>query len=172
MSHDIQIRSGPTMPDVAHPLAGTSPGGEPVESIFSRVHRLLRGRYRWAIGLGVVLGGIGGFAGYKSTEPLWTCTGQVQIKMSRDVVLSNSPENQNSQSPDVVKETQIALMRNSRIISSAMGSTEWTSLKRPLTDESVAEFIKKLTITSQGRSEMINVSFVDSDPAAASAAVK
>src|SRR5258706_6584675 len=172
MSHNIQIRSGHAMPDVADPLAAGAPASEHMESIFSRVHRLLRGRYRWAIGLGVILGGIGGFAGYRSTEPLWTCTGQVQIKMGHDVVLSNSPENQNSQSPDVIKETQIALMRNQRIIGMAMGTPEWTSLGRPLTDESLADFMRKLNISSQGRSEMINISFMDSNPAAASAAVK
>src|SRR5438045_4952837 len=172
MSHDIQIRSGHVMPDVADPLVGTSPGGEPMESIFSRVHRLLRGRYRWAISLGCIFAAAGGYAGFKSTEPLWTCTGQVQIKMGHDVVLSNSPENQNTQSPDVIKETQIALMRNQRIIGMAMGTPEWTSLGRPLSDESVAEFNRKLTIVSQGRSEMINVSFMDSNQVAASAAVK
>ena len=44
MSHHIQIRSGHAMPDVADPLAANAPGGEPMESIFSRVHRLLRGQ--------------------------------------------------------------------------------------------------------------------------------
>jgi Mrp family chromosome partitioning ATPase len=63
-------------------------------------------------------------------------------------------------------------MRSQRVIAKAMDSEEWKRLGRPLTDDSVAEFIKKLTISSQGRSEMINVSFIDPDPAAASAAVK
>src|SRR6267142_2753665 len=171
MSHEIQIRSGDPIPEVADPLHR---GGHPeqVDSVFARIHHLLRGRYVWAITLGSIFAAIGGFAGYKSTEPLWTCTGMIQIKMDRDVVLSNAPENQNTQSPEVIKETQIALMRHQRIISSAMGSIEWVSLHRPLTDESIADFIKKLTIASQGRSEIINVSFVDPDPAAASAAVK
>jgi succinoglycan biosynthesis transport protein ExoP len=172
MSHDIQIRSAQGMPDVADPLGTHTSSGEPMEPIFSRIHRLLSGRYLWAIGLGLVLGCIGGFAGYKSTEPLWTSTGQVQIKMNRDVVLSNSPENQSSQSPDVAKETQIALMRSPHIIEMVFTKPEWTHLKRPLTDENLADFMKKLTIVSQGRSEIINVSFVDADPAAASAAVK
>jgi Mrp family chromosome partitioning ATPase/uncharacterized protein involved in exopolysaccharide biosynthesis len=171
MSHEIQIRSGDPIPEVADPLHR---GGHPeqVDSVFARIHHLLRGRYVWAITLGSILAAIGGFAGYKSTQPLWTCTGMIQIKMGHDVVLYNVPENQTSQSPEVIKETQIALMRNTRVIAKAMGSPEWKGLNRPLTDESYAEFIKKLTITSQGRSEMINVSFVDPEPAAAIAAVK
>src|SRR6267142_1362994 len=171
MSHEIQIRSGDPIPEVADPLHR---GGHPeqVDSVFARVHHLLRGRYVWAITLGSILAAIGGFAGYKSTQPLWTCSGTIQIKMGRDVVLSNAPENQNTQLPEVMKETQIALMRSQRIIGSAMTKTEWTDLHRPLTDESTTEFMKKLTVASQGRSEIINVSFVDPDPAAASAAVK
>ena len=94
----------------------------------------------------------------------------IQIKTDRDVVLSNAPENQNVQSPEAIKETQIGLMRSQYIINKAMTSDEWISLKRPLGDEAVADFIKRLTITSQGRSEIINVSFVDHDPSAASAA--
>src|SRR6266568_2694328 len=170
MSHEIQIRSGPSMPDVADPLASAS-SGEQMESIFTRVHRLLRGRYLWVMLVGSILSVIGGVAGYKSTQPLWTCNGLIQIKMDRDVVLSNAPENQNIQSPDVIKETQIALMRSQEIILSAMNSQEWGSLNRPMGDEAIADFIKKLTISSQGRSEIINVSFVDHDPAAASAAI-
>ncbi|HEV8292865.1 MAG TPA: hypothetical protein VGP94_13115, partial [Tepidisphaeraceae bacterium] len=159
------------MPEVADPPQNTG-HPEQMDSVFTRIHRLLRGRYLWAIAIGSVLAAAGGFAGYKATQPLWTCTGMIQIKMGRDVVLFNVPENQTSQAPEVIKETQIALMRNQRVIAKAMDSPEWKRLGRPLTDDSVAEFIKKLTITSQGRSEMINVSFIDPDPAAASAAVK
>src|SRR5437764_475540 len=132
MSHEIQIRPGETMPDVA---AGMHAGGhvEQIDSLFVRVHRLLRGRYIWALSLAIVLGAIGGFAGYKSVEPLWTSTGMVQVKMDRDVVLSNSPENQNTQSPEAIKETQIALMRNQRIINATMTGADWSALKRPLT---------------------------------------
>ncbi|HEV8607762.1 MAG TPA: AAA family ATPase [Tepidisphaeraceae bacterium] len=148
------------------------PGAEHVEPVFKRVHRLLRGRYLRAIILGSILAMVGAFAGYQSTQPLWTCGGMIQIKMSRDVVLFSVPENQTTQSPEVIKETQIALMRSQRVIAKAMDSDEWKRLNRPLTDDSIADFFKKLTISSQGRSEMIGVSFIDPDPTAASAAVK
>src|SRR5438105_1620676 len=171
MSHEIQIRSGESMPGVAEELQNRA-HVEQIDSAFVRVHRLLRGRYIWALVLGIILGVIGGFAGYKSAEPLWTCSGMVQVKMDRDVVLSNSPENQNTQSPEAIKETQIALMRSQRIINAAMISADWTALKRPLTDDSISDFMKKLVINSQGRSEIINVTFTDPDSAAASAAVK
>src|SRR4051812_34228382 len=130
MSHDMQIRSGVGSPDVADPLHRS---GQPenVDSAFVRVHGLLRGRYLWAVVIGTVLAAIGGFAGYKSTAPLWTCSGMIQIKMSRDVVLYNSPENQSMQSPEVIKETQIALMRSQGIIGMAMQKEEWTRLGRP-----------------------------------------
>src|SRR5687767_10094579 len=172
MSHEIQIRSGESIPDVADPLH--QGGGQPqnIDSLFTRVHGLLRGRYVWAITLGSIFAAAAGFTGFKVTQPLWTCTGTIQIKMNRDVVLYNSPENQQTQSPEVIKETQIALMRQQRMINIAMGKEEWNRLGRPITDDSIADFIKKLTITPVGRSEMINVSFVDPDPAAASAAVK
>src|SRR6266446_7073663 len=153
MSHEIQIRSGQGIPDVADPLH-KSGHPENVDPAFVRVHRLLRGRYLWALVIGVVLAAIGGFAGYKSTEPLWTCSGMIQIKMSRDVVLFSSPENQTTQSPEVIKETQIALMRSQRVIGLAMEKEEWKRLGRSLTDESIPEFIRRLTISSQGRSEM------------------
>jgi succinoglycan biosynthesis transport protein ExoP len=171
MSHEIQIRSGDAIPDVADPLHKGG-GAEHIESVFKRAHRLLRGRYLWAIVFGSVLAIIGAFAGYKSTQPLWTCGGMIQIKMSRDVILFSAPENQSTQSPEVIKETQIALMRSQRVIAKAMDSDEWKRLNRPLTDDTIADFFRKLTISSQGRSEMIGVSFIDPDPAAASAAVK
>jgi len=171
MSHDIQIRSGDFAPDVAEPMPRGGPP-ENMDSLFTRIHRLLRGRYIWTLVLGSVLASIGGIAGFKLTEPLWTCSGMVQIKMDRDVVLSAGPENQSTQAPEAIKETQIALMRSQRIITAAMTSPDWVALKRPLTDDSIAEFMKKLTIASPGHSEIINVNFSDPDPLAATAAVK
>src|SRR3954466_2931761 len=108
MSHEIQIRSGAGIPDVADPFQKSGGvGGENVDSVFVKIHRLLRGRYLWAIGIGSILAAAGAFGGFKATEPLWTCTGTIQIKMNRDVVLNTSPENQTTQSPEVIKETQI-----------------------------------------------------------------
>src|SRR5436305_15311004 len=105
MHHELQIRSGDSMPDVVDPLA-SAPGAEPLESVFKRVHRLLRGRYLWAAGIGLVLATIGGIAGYKSAQPLWTCSGMIQIKTDRDVVLSNATATHNAQSPEPTKEPQ------------------------------------------------------------------
>ena len=158
------------MPDVADPQMGRP--GENVDSVFVRIHRLLRGRYLWAIVLGSILGGIGAFAGYKATQPLWTSSAIIQVKMSRDVILYSSPENQSTQAPEVIKETQIALMRSQRVISMAMDTQEWKRLGRPLSDENITDFMRKLVITPLGRSEMINISFTDPDPLAASAAIQ
>src|SRR5215510_8634812 len=132
MGHEIQIRSGAPIPDVADPLH-KSGQSENVDSVFVRIHRLLRGRYIWALVLGTLFAIAGGLAGYKATQPLWTCSAIVQVKMSREVVLYSSPENQSTQSPEVIKETQIALKRSQRVINMAMDRDDWKSLKRPLT---------------------------------------
>ena len=166
MSHQLQIRSGASIPDVADPQMGRT--GENMDSVFVRIHRLLRGRYLWAIGLGLILCVAGAFAGFKATQPLWTCSAIVQVKMNRDVILYSSPENQSTQSPEVIKETQIALMRSQRVINMAMDTDEWKRLGRPLSDDNITDFMHKLAITPQGRSEMINVSFTDPDAIAAS----
>src|SRR4051812_4263554 len=59
-----------------------------------RVHRLLRGRYLWAISLGVILGVAGGLAGFRGGSQTYRSSGIIQIV---PVVPQVLPKDQNGQ---------------------------------------------------------------------------
>lgn len=182
--NEIQLRPGDNLPEVAADpyAAGTYPLGpattgyvpeaqdEGEESIFIKIHRLLRGRYKWCLLVGGILGMGLGFAGYKSTHPVWSSTATIQVKS-----WVNNPldRNYNIQPFEQLKETQMALFRTQRVIEIAMGTRDWKALGRDNTSvEAMTDFTNAVTIITSPKSEVIHVSFADPDPTAAQTGIK
>ena len=181
--NEIQLRPSDNLPDVADPYASAYPlapaqsggyapempdAGE--ETIFTKVHRLLRGRYKWCILVGGVLGAGLGFAGYKSTRPIWSSTATIQVKSWVNNPLTSGS---NLQPFDQLKETQIALFRTQRVVEIAMSSREWKALGRDnVSVEALTDFTNAIKHQSNAKSEIIAVSFEDADPAVAQTGIK
>lgn len=138
---------------------------------FKRLHQLLRGRYHWAILLGVV-GALGGaFAGYNLTELRYQANGMIRV---RPVVPTILYENEDSGVMPMFKafvDSQRQLMQSPRVVSMAMESEAWRQFDRGLTPEARHAFESSLTIDRAG-GEILTVRFKDTDKDAALTAVE
>jgi hypothetical protein len=130
------------------------PPPEQADTLFHKIHRLLRGRYHWCFLIGGIIGGALGAYLYKTTRPVWMSTASLQIKTYVKPVL---PGEQADQTPfDQLRETQISLLKSQRLAEQAMDTKAWKALGRgPVTIEKVTEFMDQVTVSSQGRSEIV-----------------
>jgi len=171
MTQAIQLRPPDQLPDLADPL-GVQGAMAAQTSTLARMHRLLRNRYKWCVLLALVLGAAGGVGGYFSRKPVYSCTGMIQIRPVVERILFPSEESRMLNYESFVN-SQIALLRSQRVITLAMQSPDWKALGRQKStpEEEIADFLERLTVTNIQRSEIITVSFEDTDRAATVAAV-
>ena len=68
-------------------------------------------------------------------------------------------EQQTDQTPfDQLRETQISLLKSQRIAEHSIDTNTWKSLNRgPVTIEKVTEFMEQLSVTTQGKSEIVTI---------------
>src|SRR5438045_1411898 len=103
MSQDIQIRSGDFAPDVADPRGSTP---EQMDSIFVRLHRLLRGRYVWALGLGALFAAGAAGKGLVGASSVIDVDGESKAEESKRTVLTNRRSDLVQQREDRRKEIE------------------------------------------------------------------
>lgn len=180
MSNEMQLRPSDALPDVPQERYGGGDygyrenygdGGTPEETLFHKIHRLMRGRYHWAILLGGLIGVVIGGYLYKTTLPLWTSTGTIQVKA---MVLSPLGRSDLDFYPfEMLKDTQVNILRGQRLAEVAMQKSPWQALGRDTTSvESLVEFLGSITVVTSGKSEMIEVKFSDPERKAAEAGIK
>ena len=87
------VADQPKYPEI-DPSLEQEPGGGSVENPLLLVHRLLRGRYHLAIGLGIALAAIGAVGGYLAVKPQYASEGMIQIIPAIPKVLYDSEESQ------------------------------------------------------------------------------
>src|SRR5687767_4964503 len=84
MSNEIQLAMNPTLP--AAPGGPGGPLGAPLgpvgeePTMLKKAHRLLRGRYLWAITLGLLVGAAGAAAGFMSQKPVWRSDAYIEVE--------------------------------------------------------------------------------------------
>src|SRR5687767_8238137 len=95
MMNDLRaLPPGSGAPDLGSLSAVDAGPGESPFVIFQKVHRLLRGRYRYAIGFGALGALAGALAGYMATKPKYESVGLIHIRPMQHVILYQTPENQ------------------------------------------------------------------------------
>ena len=154
------------LPSYAPPLA-TEPGQQ--THPLRKIQRLLRGRYHWAILLGIIFAGGLGTLGYRSVKPLYQSTGMIGISPTIPKLLSDHTNVMPMFRSYVQK--QVALMQSPRVIKLARSSDAWQRLHRPDTRLAENEFADHLNVEQSKSDELISVSFADPDPKAAQIAV-
>jgi len=167
MSQEIQLRPQGDLPDVADPFGGHS-SAQPQQTIFHKLHAVLRGRYHWCVLLGLVLGAAGGVWGYLSQQREYLSRGMIEIFPELPPIVSPTIETTPLRMYDQYMNTQVALMTGERILRQAMSTPEWRSLDRRVEDPLV-DFQSRLSVSRNN--QLIIVSFRDPDPRAARAAV-
>ncbi|MGA2496509.1 MAG: AAA family ATPase [Tepidisphaeraceae bacterium] len=176
MTYDLQVRQRQdNLPELADPYgsSGVDGQGELQEGLFIKVHRLLRGRYIWAILLGLVLGGGGAYLGFIIRKPIWSATGVVQIRANPGYVLRPFEDSGFMNAFEAFRQTQASLLKQQRVVEMVIQSPAWRALNRPGTiDEVYQDFLLNLDVVTPPGTEMVLVVFKDPDTNACVAAVK
>jgi polysaccharide biosynthesis transport protein len=145
-------------------------GAQPRQNALRMIHRFLRGRYRWVLLLGIVLGGLGAFAGYHHGSKIYTCTGSIRVNYYVPRVLYTDPDEAGALPGfDAFVEAQAEAMVSRKVIEVAIREPMWTTLWPEPNDLSLINLTNKLQITQKNYD--VEVSCSDRDPAIATAAV-
>jgi len=135
------------------------------------MHRALRGRYRWALGIGAVLAVISVAAAWKLPKPGYRSIGLIDIAPKVSRIVYETEEKGLLPMYDNFMESQAALASSRRVSDMVMQTPEWRKLGRGNTDDEIVKFQKSLVVSRMNRTEYIEVAFIDEDPDAAMVAV-
>lgn len=150
-------------------------GAPPQVNPLERVHSLLRGRYKLAIFLGIVLAAIGAAIGFKLGKPDYQSIAQLQIKPVVPTVMYQSadPEKQMMPMFDSYVDTQAQLLQSPRVVDVAINSDLWKKTGHGTDPDVVAQYLdKNLIVSHQRGSELIQVKMIDKTPQAAQAGLQ
>lgn len=136
------------------------------------IHSLLRGRYHWAILLGLVLGGIGVVLGYKLPPIKYRSSGLIRVLPNKEKILYTNEENSLMPMFDAFVESQVSLINSPRVLDYAMQNPEWQALGRGLSPDVVSKFRDSVEVEHPRGSEVIIISFSDANQNAAMVAVR
>ncbi len=165
----VPVTAKPDMPDL---LMQQDMGVEEPPPPLRKIMLAMRGRWRMATILAVILGVTFGAVGYLVlTKPLYRSTGIIRVDPNLDRLIFNT-ENQALKSYDSFVGSQVALISAPRIVELALAHESWTSLNRPNSAAEAAKFYKALTVDHPRNTELIYVYFQDTDRTAAQAGAK
>ncbi len=151
------------------PVEGAAPA-QPVNPLVF-VHRLLRGRYRWAVPLALLAAPVGAHLGYNALPPLYTSEGLVQVQYSIPKVLFETEENAPLDSLDQFAEAQARFLSDRRVLDKALEDPKLHEAGWPGGFDGLAQLRSSLEIARPRRSSLIFVRVTRPDPAQAQAAV-
>src|SRR5262245_56263837 len=162
-TNEIALPATSTTYAVVTPASST--GSEPsAASLFASAHRLLRGRYRWAVGLGVALSVLGAYLGGTLPRATYSSRGIIEIAPRAPRVLYESEEKGMIPMFDSYIFSQAAIVGSRRVVELAMQSDEWRRISDDKSDEALGSFQSKLAVWHAQRTQMIDVAFTDESP--------
>jgi Mrp family chromosome partitioning ATPase/uncharacterized protein involved in exopolysaccharide biosynthesis len=160
------------LPTTSTTYAVVAPSAEPsTASMFSAAHRILRGRYRWAVGLGVALAVGGACLGGTLPRATYLSRGIIEVAPRAPRVLDEIEEKGMVPMFDSYIYSQAAIAGSRRVVDLAMQSEEWKNISADKSDFAVGSFQSKLGVYHGPRTQTIDVSFTDEDPDVAVTAV-
>jgi Mrp family chromosome partitioning ATPase/uncharacterized protein involved in exopolysaccharide biosynthesis len=148
------------------------PAAGPQEHPLKKLHRLLRGRYVWAILLGGLLGTGGAVGGWMLITPMHEARGQIAIKTYVPRIMYKTEETGRLPMAEKFVGNQVKLVQSSRVVTKAMESEQWAPYSEGLGPKAVADFRDSLQIQRPRGTDVINVRFTHANEKAARAAVQ
>ena len=141
-------------------------------NLFLSIHHCLRGRYPWVIILAILLGAAGGVGGWHLYRPKYQSIGHIRVSPVLPRILYRSEETQTMPMYDQYIGAQSTLLQSQRVLDRAMENVNWQELDRGLSPESIAQFKKSIEVVRTRGSQLMTVSFTDTDPDAAQTGVR
>ncbi len=150
--------------------ASAEGGGEAPENLLHVVHRRLRGRYPWAIALGLVLSLPFAALGWKAKQPEFRSTGLVNVEDQAESVLFADVHTPIRRFDTFVNK-QATFLRGRRVIDKAVENEELLDVGWPQGQEGIRLLQKKLSIGYARGESLISVNVSHPDPTMARIAV-
>ncbi len=177
MNNDMMLSSSHTQPParIDYDPLGASPLGpsQPQPQPLKRIHQSLRGRYLIAFTIAAVCGVIGGALGYMSQQPGYQSDGVIEV--TPYVFVDATKPDQLMPGHGQYVATQVTLLQSQRTIQEAVSDPDYIAARRTgnqTVQGDLAAFGRALKVRHQPGSGLIWVSFLDEDPAIASAATR
>jgi len=142
------------------------------EHPLKKLHRLLRGRYLWAVLLSGVLAAGGAVGGWLMITPMHQAKGQIAIKTHLPRIMYDTEETGRLPMAEKFVGNQVRLIQSNRVVTAAMESEQWADYSEGVGPEAVASFKEKLQIQRPRGTDVISVGFRHPDDDAAAAAVQ
>lgn len=136
----------------------------------NQLHALLRGRYHWALGLGLILAVGGALAGYYSQGEVYRSTSQIGISPVSQRILSDRGDDSIARYFAPWIERQLAIMASPKVLEPAMASETWQEVAAgsPYAN-SPKMFTNGLVLGHKRGQEIIEVSYEAPTPVLAQA---
>ncbi len=151
----------------AQPVAAEPAAPSPLAAALG----MLRGRYRWAIGLGSVFAVAGALIGYRIPVPTYRTVALIDIAPKVPKVLTDTDEKGVLPLFDAYVGSQAELISTRRVVDQAMSSAEWRAVGPSGTDASISDFMKGLEVVHMRNTQLVSVAYSHPDPQVAVVAV-
>lgn len=135
------------------------------------VHRCLRGRYPYAVILGVLLAVPCAIAGYMAVPPKYTSQGRVSIAPAKSFILYQNELNEPMTAFDSYVQSQANTLRGSRVMDMALQDEKLRQSGWPSGPQGMVDLQDGLSVVALNRQQDIFVSVTHEEPARAKAAV-
>lgn len=130
----------------------------------------MHGRWKWAVALGVAVGGALATVGFRMAAVTYSARGLVQVEQDLPEILIETPETAQLQNFTAYIGTQAALMRDGRVLADAVRSDELQSFLPTLGDDPEGVLAEDLDVSVIRGTDLISIEFTSEDRRLAQAA--
>ena len=156
--------------DAGFDPGGAGPAARAVNPLHM-VHRRLRGRYRYAVPLALLLAAPFAFLAYTLVEPTYKSTGLIQVRPSLPRLLYTTEENQVPPLFDSFMQAQVSFLQSRRVLDRAVADPKLAQAGWPQGPNGVGRLQRTLSVRTGRGSQVIAVSVSDQNPGNAQIAV-
>jgi succinoglycan biosynthesis transport protein ExoP len=135
------------------------PAGVDSGSHTLQIHALMRGRYHWAIILGLVLATAGAFTGYFSQGDVYRSTSLIAVSPVSQTILSTRGDDSLTRHFGSWVDKQLAIIEGPKVLEPAMTSDDWQSVSFGAYSTSPIVFRKGMSVSHKRGQEVIAISY-------------
>ncbi len=124
-----------------------------------QLHSLMRGRYRWAIALGLTLATLGALAGFFSQGDVYQSTSLIGVSPVSQRILSDRGDVSIASHFDSWVQRQLAIIDGPKVLEPAMTSNEWQTVAFAAYRTNYELFGRGLSVSHKRGQEVIAISY-------------
>ncbi len=139
---------------------------------YGMIHRLLRGQYLLAAGLGLVLAAVLGVVGWRATKPLYRSDALIRIAYDAPRLNQTAVDGRSMETFEAVMQSQVALLASSRLLELALQDPAWREKGYRANSMTTEDLAGDLKIEHRAGTETIKISYLSDEPQRAALAVQ